>query len=89
MFERTQASKLRKIKFETFNLSPSERKKQIRKLIDANENNITFELLFSVETLNHFVVTLIAILDMSRKEELVLEQIEQFEEIKISKGEMY
>ncbi len=89
MFERTQASKLRKIKFETFNLSPSERKKQIRKLIDANENNITFELLFSVETLNHFVVTLIAVLDMSRKEELVLEQIEQFEEIKISKGEMY
>ncbi|MGL5617471.1 MAG: segregation/condensation protein A [Metamycoplasmataceae bacterium] len=90
MFERTQADKLRKIKFETFNLSPSERKKEIRKLIDSNGNNdITFELLFSVPTINHFVITLIAILDMSRKEELILEQVDQFEEIKIYKGEMY
>ncbi|MGL5732610.1 MAG: segregation/condensation protein A [Metamycoplasmataceae bacterium] len=90
MFERTQADKLRKIKFETFNLSPSERKKEIRKLIDSNGNNeITFEMLFSVPTLNHFVITLIAILDMSRKEELILKQVDQFEEIKIYKGEMY
>lgn len=90
MFERTQADKLRKIKFETFNLSPSERKKQIRQLIDNNKSDeITFELLFSVPTLNHFVITLIAILDMSRKEELILQQIEQFDEIKIYKGEMY
>lgn len=90
MFERTQADKLRKIKFETFNLSPSERKRQIRKLIDENgTNEITFELLFSVPTLNHFVITLIAILDMARKEELILKQIDQFEEIKIYKGEMY
>ncbi|MGL4251938.1 MAG: segregation/condensation protein A [Metamycoplasmataceae bacterium] len=90
MFERTQADKLRKIKFETFNLSPSERKKEIRKLIDNNGNkDITFELLFSVPTINHFVITLIAILDMSRKEELILKQVDQFEEIKIYKGEMY
>lgn len=89
MFERTQADKLRKIKLETFNVSPSERKKEIRRLIDNNENNITFELLFTVPTLNHFVVTLIAVLDMARKEELILEQIEQFEEIKISKGGAY
>ncbi|MGL5205564.1 MAG: segregation/condensation protein A [Metamycoplasmataceae bacterium] len=90
MFERTQADKLRKIKFETFNLSPSERKKEIRQLIDNNgDKEITFELLFSVPTINHFVITLIAILDMSRKEELVLKQVDQFEEIKIYKGEMY
>lgn len=89
MFERTQADKLRKIKLETFNMSPSDRKKEIRKLIDNNKDNITFELLFTVPTMNHFVVTLIAVLDMARKEELVLEQIEQFEEIRISKGEMY
>ncbi|MGL6125135.1 MAG: segregation/condensation protein A [Metamycoplasmataceae bacterium] len=90
MFERTQADKLRRIKFETFNLSPSERKKQIRELIDANNSNeIKFELLFSVPTINHFVITLIAVLDMTRKEELILKQIDQFEEIKIYKGEMY
>ncbi|MGL5204893.1 MAG: segregation/condensation protein A [Metamycoplasmataceae bacterium] len=90
MFERTQADKLRKIKFETFNVSPSERTKEIRKLIDNNgDNEITFELLFSVPTLNHFVITLIAILDMSRKEELILKQVNQFEEIKIYKGGMY
>ncbi len=89
MFERTQTDKLRKIKLETFNMSPSDRKKEIRKLIDNNENNISFELLFSVPTMNHFVVTLIAVLDMARKEELVLKQKEQFEEIIIKKGEMY
>ncbi len=90
LFERTQADQLRKIKLETFNMSPSERKQQIRKLIDnIKEDEITFELLFSVPTLNHFVVTLIAVLDMSRQEELILEQVEQFDEIKISKGEMY
>jgi len=89
MFERTQATKLRNIKLETFNVSPSDRKKEIRKLIDKNKNNISFELLFSVPTMNHFVVTLIAILDMARKEELVLEQLNQFGEIKIRTGEMY
>lgn len=89
MFERTQADKLRKIKLETFNMSPSERKKQIRTIIDNNNGNITFELLFTVPTMNHFVITLIAVLDMSRKEELILRQIEQFDEIKITKGEMY
>ncbi len=90
LFERTQANQLRKIKLETFNMSPLERKQEIRKLIDnLKGEEITFKLLFSVPTLNHFVITLIAILDMSRQEELVLEQINQFDEIKISKGEMY
>ncbi|MDK2819573.1 MAG: segregation/condensation protein A [Mycoplasmataceae bacterium] len=89
MFERTQADKLRKIKLETFNMSPSDRKKEIRTLIDNNNGNITFELIFTVPTMSHFVITLIAVLDMSRKEELFLQQIEQFDEIKITKGEMY
>ncbi len=90
MFERIHADKLRKIKLETFNLSPSERREQIRKIIDQlNQDIIPFEKIFSVPTLNHFVITLIAILDMSRIEELVLEQSNQFDEIVIKKGVNY
>lgn len=90
MFERNFADKLRKIKLETFNLSPSERREQIRQIIDKlNSDIIPFELLFSVPSLNHFVITLISILDMSRREELVLEQNQQFDEIIIKKGVNY
>lgn len=90
MFERTFAEKLRMIKLETFNLSPSERRIQIREIIDKlNSNIIPFEKIFSVPSLNHFVITLISVLDMSRKEELVLEQENQFDEIIIKKGVNY
>lgn len=90
MFERNYAEKLRKIKLETFNLSPSERREQIRALIDRNNwKIIPFEEIFYVPSLNHFVITLIAILDMSRKEELILEQKQQYDEIFIKKGVNY
>lgn len=90
MFERNYADKLRKIKLETFNLSPSERREQIRQLIDQNNwEIIPFQQLFTVPSLNHFVITLIAILDMSRKEELLLEQKQQYDEIIIKKGVKY
>lgn len=88
MFEREYAEKLKKIKVDTFNLTPGERKEQIRELI-SNNDEITFKLLFSVPTMNHFVITLIAVLDMVRKEELILEQQKQFDTIYISKGEKY
>lgn len=90
MFERTHADKLKRIKLETFNLSPSERRAQIKELINKCQDEIIpFELLFSVPSLNHFVITLLAVLDMSRKEELILEQKEQFGYIIIKKGAMY
>ncbi|MGL4183578.1 MAG: segregation/condensation protein A [Metamycoplasmataceae bacterium] len=89
MFERTFAEKLRTIKLEKFNLSPEDRRIEVRQLIDNNPDNITFELLFSVPSLNHFVITLIVILDMVRKEELILEQHKQFDKIYIYKGGMY
>lgn len=90
MFERNFAEKLRQIKLETFNLSPSERREQIRAIIDKlNSNIVPFEKLFSVPSLNHFVITLIAVLDMTRREELVLEQSKQFDEIIIKKGVNY
>ncbi len=90
MFERNYADKLRKIKLETFNLSPAERREQIIEIINGlNSDIIPFEKLFSVPSLNHFVITMIAILDMSRREELVLEQDHQFDEIIIRKGVNY
>lgn len=90
MFERNYADKLRKIKLETFNLSPAERRMQIREIIDGLKSDIIpFEKIFTVPSLNHFVITLIAILDMSRKEELFLIQNDQFDEIIIKKGVNY
>ena len=90
MFERTFADKLRKIKLETFNLSPAERRLEIRAIIDQLTTDfIPFEKLFSVPSINHFVITLISILDMARREELVLEQHHQFDEITIRKGVLY
>lgn len=90
MFERNFADKLRKIKLETFNLSPSERREQIREIIDKlNSLTIPFEKIFTVPSLNHFVITMIAVLDMSRREELILEQNNQFDEIIIKKGVNY
>ena len=90
MFERVFADKLRKIKLETFNLSPAERRLEIRKIIDKLKSDIIpFKALFCVPSLNHFVITLISVLDMSRREELLLEQHQQFDEIIIRKGVSY
>lgn len=91
MFERTHAFKLKQLKFETFNLSPLERTEQIRELINGYRDNeqIPFELIFKVPTMNHFVITLISVLDMVRKQELFLIQENQFDEIIIKKGSEY
>lgn len=85
MFERIRAGNLRETTIEKFNLSPAERRLEILELIKG-VSEPTFEQLFSVPTLNHFVVTMLTVLDMARKQELKLVQDEQFGTIKFTKG---
>ncbi|WKX02225.1 segregation/condensation protein A [Candidatus Mycoplasma mahonii] len=85
MFERINAQKLREVSIEKFNLSPAERRLEIIKLFNEKEKR-TFVEIFNVPTIDHFVVTMITILDMSRKQELILAQDEQYGNITITKG---
>lgn len=85
MFERINANQLRETTIEKFNLSPAERRLEIIELLKKT-NEPTFEQIFNVPTINHFVVTMLTILDMSRKQELKLKQDEQFGHIVFEKG---
>ncbi|WP_371246151.1 segregation/condensation protein A [Mycoplasmopsis agassizii] len=88
MFERNFAVKLRQAKFENFKLTPSDQIIYIKKLF-LEKGELTFEEIFNLPSLSHFVITLMAVLDLSRRQEIVLRQDEQFGKIYISKGEAY
>lgn len=85
MFERRNAQMLRTTTIEKFNLSPAQRRLEILALI-KEKPNFGFEDIFSVPSMNHFVLTMLTILDMSRKQELILAQDEQYGDITIKKG---
>ena len=85
MFERTNARKLKETTIEKFNLSPAERRIELIQLLNNNDNP-TFDQIFSVPSMNHFVVTMLTLLDMSRKQEIILHQDQQFGKITIKKG---
>ncbi len=87
MFERTNAEKLKEVTLENFDLSPAERRIEIIELFKKSKN-VTFEEIFNVPTINHFVVTMLTVLDMARKQELTLEQDEQYSKITIMKGDI-
>ncbi|MFV8414285.1 segregation/condensation protein A [Mycoplasma sp. Sp48II] len=88
MFERVYAQHLRTTKLETFNLSPSDQFPFIKKLLKEHEI-LTFEMVFTQPSLNHFVVTLLAVLVLAKQQVLVIEQKEEFGEITIKRGELY
>ena len=85
MFERINSNQLKETTIEKFNLSPAQRRVEIIKLLKENSNP-TFEEVFTVPSMNHFVVTMLTILDMSRKQELIIDQNEQFGNITLKKG---
>lgn len=85
MFERTYAEKYRQATIEAFNLSPADRRLELIKIMETKED-LKFEDFFSVPSMNHFVITVLTVLDMARKGELILSQDEQYGEIKIEKG---
>ncbi|NQZ66215.1 MAG: segregation/condensation protein A [Mycoplasmatales bacterium] len=86
MFERTHAKKLRETTIDNFNLSPAERRLEILEIIKKSSSKSLFNEIFNVPSMNHFVITMLTILDMSRKQELKIEQNNQFGEITIKKG---
>ncbi|AXE60812.1 segregation/condensation protein A [[Mycoplasma] phocae] len=73
MFERTYAEIIRNITIETIAVSPEEQKKRIIALF-KNKNILTFEEIFNVPSVGHFVITLLAVLDLARQQIVVLEQ---------------
>ncbi|CAM9097204.1 segregation/condensation protein A [Mycoplasma marinum] len=85
MFERTHAAKLRTGTISSFNISPEERAEEIRIILET-QDQLLFEEIFNVPTLKHFAVTLLAILDMARLQEITINQDEQFGTINITKG---
>ena len=85
MFERVNAKRMRETTIEKFNLSPADRRIELLELFKKKEEP-SFEEIFSVPSMNHFVVTMITILDMARKQEVKLNQNEQFGTITIKKG---
>lgn len=88
MFERTHAKNISTGTIDAFQLSPEERADEIRAIF-INKKELQFEDIFTVATIKHFLVTLIALLDMSRNQEVVLQQDHQFGDIKIFKGAKY
>ncbi|MGY5139164.1 segregation/condensation protein A [Mycoplasmopsis gallinarum] len=88
MFERTFANQLRRTKFEHFDLTPKDQIPFILNLFDQNEV-VTFEMIFTQPSLSHFVITLMAILDLARRQIIRIKQEEQFGEILFERGPEY
>ncbi|VEU75520.1 segregation and condensation protein A [Mycoplasmopsis maculosa] len=88
MFERTYAQSLRKTKLETFTLTPKDQIPHILNLFD-NHEKVTFEMIFKQPSVNHFVITLLAILDLARRQIIIIHQDEQFGELSFEKGPEY
>ncbi|QJG66986.1 segregation/condensation protein A [Mycoplasma phocoenae] len=88
MFERTYAESLKQISLKTQNVSPEEQKQRIINLLKTKDE-LTFEDIFTVPSTGHFVISLIALLDLSRQQQVVIEQNDDIEIINVRKGKEY
>ncbi|PZW00608.1 segregation/condensation protein A [Metamycoplasma auris] len=88
MFERTYSEIIRNITISTISVSPEQQKERIINLF-RNKDNVSFEQIFDVPSMGHFVITLLAILDLARQEILIIEQFEDEGAIRITKGDKY
>lgn len=88
MFERRFAQKLALAKLDTFKLTPKDQEGYIKNIFD-NYENVTFDQIFNLPSLNHFVITLLALLDMARRQIIIMEQDEQFAELRFKRGPEY
>ncbi|KKB26668.1 Segregation and condensation protein A [Mycoplasmopsis meleagridis] len=88
MFERAFANQLKKTKLDHFDKTP---KDQIPFILNLFENHevVTFEMIFTQPTLNHFVITLMAVLDLARRQIIRIYQEEDFGILKFEKGPEY
>lgn len=88
MFERTYSELIRNITISTIAVSPEEQKERIIKLF-ISKNELSFKEIFNVPTIGHFVITLLAVLDLARQQIVILEQDEDEEIIRFKKGIEY
>ncbi|QGZ97304.1 segregation/condensation protein A [Mycoplasma sp. NEAQ87857] len=87
MFERVYAKKLRTTSLKPFKLTPEDQFDFIKNLVLTNDK-VSFEQVFNVPSIQHFVVTLIAILDLARQQFLTINQDSEFGEIWLTKKEV-
>lgn len=88
MFERTYAEIIRNVTITTVAVSPEEMKKRIIKLF-SERDEVSFKEIFSVPSAGHFVITLLAVLDLARQQIIKMEQDEIDGLIKFSRGSEY
>lgn len=88
MFERTYAEIIRNVTITTVAVSPEEMKKRIIKLF-SERDEVSFEEIFAVPSAGHFVITLLAVLDLARQQIIKMEQDEIDGLIKFSRGIEY
>ena len=88
MFERTYAEIIRNVTITTVAVSPEEMKKRIIKLF-SERDEVSFEEIFSVPSAGHFVITLLAVLDLARQQIIKMKQDEIDGLIKFSRGIEY
>lgn len=88
MFERTYAEMIRSVTISTIAVSPEEQKKRIIALF-KNRTSLTFKEVFNVPTIGHFVITLLAVLDLARQQIVVIEQENDDADITFRKGDEY
>lgn len=88
MFERTYAELIRSVTITTVAVSPEKQKKRIIELF-RTKNEVPFEEIFNVPTTGHFVITLLAVLDLARQQIVVMDQKENEGIITFTKGVEY
>ncbi|QBF34386.1 segregation/condensation protein A [Mycoplasmopsis phocirhinis] len=88
MFERTYAQKLRRTKLDHFQLTPQDQIPFILNLFNTHQN-VTFEMIFTQPSMNHFVITFLAILVLVKAQRIKLTQDEQFGKIIFERGPEY
>ncbi|ACF06977.1 segregation and condensation protein A [Metamycoplasma arthritidis] len=88
MFERTYAEMIRSIKISTVAVSPEEQKERIIALFKTKDS-LDFREVFNVPTIGHFVITLLAVLDLARQQIVVIEQDGEDANIRFKKGVEY
>ncbi|WP_245979628.1 segregation/condensation protein A [Mycoplasma struthionis] len=88
MFERVQAKFIRKVTINTIAISPEEQKKRILKLFE-NREEVDFEEIFDVPSKGHFVITLLALLDLARQQKVEIYQEENEGPITFKRGVEY
>ncbi|MCV3753262.1 segregation/condensation protein A [Mycoplasma enhydrae] len=88
MFERTYSELVRNITISTIAVSPEEQKQRIIEMF-KHKDSLSFIEVFHVPTIGHFVITLLAVLDLARQQILVMEQLEDEGTITFKKGIEY